>query len=364
MAIFKSLALALAALHALPALASQPDHRLLRRDGNERYPFCTPAPDNSCIVGGKYVKPDLNISDVGNPGNNAYITYLPAHTFTLSQWTNQKMPALCYDKINLYNFRPVDFVVYNVTFSDCTTPWVICRSKLAGKNVNEIADSVGKMPATMRQATSTYLVFEETWGGAAESWWEDGLIIAKGSYLYPTSMVHEHGHSVDGYLLVPGPGVYSDTSTWRNIVAQDGFAATAYGTSSHAENFADIGRVVLINNIYPGGIASMFPNHPNLTQIANQVAHFQSVAGTYYRAGTTCDLAKKHPFPTSLVDVPTTTSSTTQPPNTATATPYGQCGGWTTYTGPTACGSGWTCTTLNPYYAQCTPAPVRRNFMA
>src|SRR5690349_3541840 len=115
MAILKSfLVFALATLHAPGALGFQPDHRLLRRDGNGRFPFCTPAPGNSCIVGGKYVKPDLNISDAGNPGNNAYVTYLPAHTYTLSQWTNQKMPALCYNTINLYGFRPVEFVVYNV----------------------------------------------------------------------------------------------------------------------------------------------------------------------------------------------------------------------------------------------------------
>ncbi len=71
--------------------------------------------------------------------------------------------------------------------------------------------------------------------------------------------------------------------------------------------FADIRRVVLINNIYPGGIAGLFPNHPNLTQISNQVSLFQSVAGMYYRAGTTCDLAKKFPYPSAAVDIPTST---------------------------------------------------------
>ncbi|KAK5653476.1 hypothetical protein OQA88_8962 [Cercophora sp. LCS_1] len=343
MTTLRFLVFTLAALHLPGVLGFQPDHRLLPRDGNERYPFCTPAPDNSCIVGGKYVKPDLNISEAGNAGNNAYITYLPAHTYNLSQWTNQKMPQMCYSTINLYGYTPSAFVVYNVTYSDCTSPWVICRSTTASKSINEIADEISKMPASMRQAASTYLVFPESLPRAIESWSEDGLIAGKSSYYFPTSLVHEHGHAVDGAILVPGPGSYSDTSTWRNTVTLDNFAATAYGTSSHAENFADIGRVVLIQNIYPGGIAGLFPNHPNLTQIANQVALFQSVAGGYYQTGGSCDLAKKYPFPTVLIDVPTTTPP---PTNTATATPYGQCGGWSTYTGPTACGAGWKCTTL------------------
>ncbi|KAK3935632.1 carbohydrate-binding module family 1 protein [Diplogelasinospora grovesii] len=38
----------------------------------------------------------------------------------------------------------------------------------------------------------------------------------------------------------------------------------------------------------------------------------------------------------------------------ATAGPYGQCGG-IGYSGPTACGSGYFCTTYNPYYYQCYP---------
>ncbi|KUI52954.1 putative 1,4-beta-D-glucan cellobiohydrolase C [Cytospora mali] len=38
----------------------------------------------------------------------------------------------------------------------------------------------------------------------------------------------------------------------------------------------------------------------------------------------------------------------------STAGAYGQCGG-SGYTGATACGSGYTCTTYNPYYAQCYP---------
>lgn len=340
-----SLFTALAALHLHGVLALHPDKNLLRRDGNEPFPFCTTATNPDCIVGGKYVKPDLNISDAGNPGNNAYITYLPSHTYTLSQWTNQRMPSMCHYVINYYSFNPTDFTVYNVTYTDCNEPWVICRHTGSSPSINQLAADIGKMPATMRQAANAYLSFPESWNRAIESWSENGLIAGKGSYYGPTALVHEHGHAVDGYLLVPGPGWYSSTTTWRNLVAADGYAATAYGTTSHVENFADIGRVVLLENIYPGGIAGLFPGHPNLTQIANQVAHFQSVAGAYYQAGTTCDLTKKYPFPADLVDVPTTTTTTT-PPNTATATPYGQCGGYPPYTGPTACGPGWTCTTL------------------
>jgi len=82
--------------------------------------------------------------------------------------------------------------------------------------------------------------------------------------------------------------------------------------------------VVLLNNVYPGGIAGLFPGHPNLGRIAGQVALFGTVAGGYYQKESVCQAGKKYPFPTVFVDVPGA-SSTTRPPNTATATPYGQC---------------------------------------
>ncbi|KAK0751392.1 hypothetical protein B0T18DRAFT_387525 [Schizothecium vesticola] len=354
---FKSLALALAALsfHRVSAFT-----RLQARDGNDPYPFCNPATSPDCIVGGKYVKPDLNISDEPNAGNQAYLTYLPTHTYTLSQWSAGKYPEECHRTIAGDGFNPTDFTVHNVTYSDCpSSPWVICVSRLANKTPVQIATEVGRMPAGIRQATAAYVVYDENFGGAIGA--VGGLIIGKGSYYFPTALVHEHGHAVDGDLLAPNdPFSYSDSAEWRNTVALDGYAATAYGSTAHAENFADIGRVVLINNVVPGGLAGLFPTNPNLTQIANQVARFQSKAGSYYQAGTTCDLSKKYRYPSVTVTVPTTTAAPT-----ATASPYGQCGGWpATYTGVSACGAGYSCTTLNPHYAQCTPAPVRRSFMA
>ncbi|KAK4449774.1 hypothetical protein QBC34DRAFT_462288 [Podospora aff. communis PSN243] len=361
MAIFKSAILALTAFQGV--LSIRDLHQFYRRDGNEVSPHCTfnPSEPESCIVGGKFVKPDLNISDPENAGNQAYVNHLPHHTFDLSEWTNNKIPEIVVGSINVDGFQLQDFSVYNITYSDCASPWVIVRHKDCTKTKEELADVIGQMPAGIRQATSTFLVYPQAHGGAIGAL--AGYLVGKDEFYFQTALVHELGHSVDGFLVSPNPNVisYSDTSEWRDTVIADDYTATAYGTGSHAENFADIGRVVLINNIYPGGMLGLFPGHPNLGHISNSVALFGVVAGQYYQKDTTCQLNKKYPFPTVLADVP----MTTQPPtNTATATPYGQCGGWSTYVGPTLCGSGYSCTTLNPHYAQCTPAPVRRGFTA
>ncbi|EEA20033.1 hypothetical protein TMatcc_000007 [Talaromyces marneffei ATCC 18224] len=63
---------------------------------------------------------------------------------------------------------------------------------------------------------------------------------------------------------------------------------------------------------------------------------------------TTSSIKSTSSSTTRTSSVVTTTTSGTS----ATAAPYGQCGG-SEYTGPTVCPSGWTCTFYNDYYSQC-----------
>ncbi len=132
----------------------------------------------------------------------------------------------------------------------------------------------------------------------------DGLIVGRSDAFITTGLIHETGHAIDTNLASSVAGTaYSSSAAWHNAVIADGYAVTAYGAGSYVEDFADAGRVVLLNDIYPGGLSAFAPNNPNLTQIVNQLAAVRSAAGQYYVAYSTCDLTKKFPFPTNLVDV-------------------------------------------------------------
>ncbi|KAK1492915.1 endoglucanase-4 [Colletotrichum cuscutae] len=63
--------------------------------------------------------------------------------------------------------------------------------------------------------------------------------------------------------------------------------------------------------------------------------------------------ASQTPSPTTFQTMTTTAPSAGEP----TQNLYGQCGGMN-YAGLTRCPDYATCTTINPYYAQCSPAPV------
>jgi len=337
MAAIRRLVLALVATQSLGVLGSLPDpaKKLHKRS---TYPACTPSSTNTCILGGKYLFPALDWSDSHSAADNVYRSSFVNHTFTLSQWTNNKIPEPCYYwGVERDHWNPSNFTVYNVTFSDCTiSPFVICMNSFSPRDVSAIASEIGRIPAPLRQANSMFLVYGDkdednsAYGGYFASYSPQGILIGRSIAYFPSAIVHELGHAVDATLASPDAvhpnsgSDFSGTSTWRNAVTADGYAISAYGAESGwADNFADVGRAVFLDNIYPGGLAAFSGNNPNLTKVTNQINAFKSVAGSYYNLGGTCNPTLKFPYPTNLVDLlPTTTPA---PTRTGTATPYGQC---------------------------------------
>ncbi|KAK3389427.1 hypothetical protein B0H63DRAFT_518655 [Podospora didyma] len=359
MAVSKTFVLALAAALAPGALGRVlPPSDTLRINADSN-PYC-PA-GSTCVLDGKFLAPELDFASESSSGEAAFKQYLPTHTFTVSQWNNGKMPERCYYwAVEADKWNAADFTVYNVTFSDCSTPYVVCRHKNAPKTVSEIATVISRVPIKIRQANSIYLVYSDSqsdnpnYTGYLATLAGDGIVIGRSTAYFTAPLIHETTHDVD-YRFVTPETSFSDSATWRNAVAADGYNISPYGAVSYAEGFADTGKAVLLDAIYPGGLAAWSTAGANLTQVANQLRVFKATVGSYYTTGGTCDPAKKFPFPTVLRDVPLP-ATTTRPP--VTATPYGQCGGWSTYTGPTACGTPYSCTSLNPYYSQCVPTPA------
>ncbi|OBT45089.1 hypothetical protein VE00_05137 [Pseudogymnoascus sp. WSF 3629] len=309
MTLSKALVLALAA-----QVSSVWGHLLRVRDTGDPYPICSPATNANCIDGGRYLMPELNYSLEGDAGDTAYVEFLPNHTFTISQWSAGRMPEPCYRwGVTADHWVVTDFVMYNVTFSDCSTPFVVCWNKYAPKSISEIATYIGRIPAGMRQSTSMYLIYGDkqsdnpSYTGYIATLAADAIIVGRSEAYFTTALVHETGHAVDSNLASPNaphPGTgtsFSSTSTWKNAADKDGYAVSAYGAGSYVEDFAETGRAVLLDNTYPGGLRAWSGNNPNLTQITHQLAAFQAVAGRFYVTGSTCDSSHKFPFPTSIV---------------------------------------------------------------
>lgn len=305
------------------ARQERPNSLLMRREDGKvtdpnAYPYCNPKKDEFCITDGKYLLPPLPIQTPGDKGDTAYKKYLPTHGAELSKWTNGLMPKVCHELgVEMDKWNVADFEMYNVTFSDCKkSPFVMCYHTKAQKTPEQIATEISRLPAGMRQSTSTFMVYSDEesdnpeYKGFIAAACPQGIVAGISEAYFITSLIHEIGHSIDCTLASPDsfPGgfgtEFSSTSNWTDAVDKDGVSVSQYGTTSYTENFGEAGRLVLMDNIFPGGLKAFAGNHPNITQLKNQLdAIKKSPAGKYYNEGGECDVDIQFPFPTDLVDV-------------------------------------------------------------
>ncbi|KAK3312292.1 hypothetical protein B0H66DRAFT_570386 [Apodospora peruviana] len=289
-------------------------------------------------------------------GNKAFVNILPVSRHELGpMWTNNKMPGPCYkwavnDKWNVSDFR-----MYNVTYpDDCRgEPFVICYHIHSNRSLDTVAKEIGRIPAPMRQAASVFMTYSDMLGEnpsydrtnyLVAAVYQDGAIFGRSNGYFPAALVHEVTHLIDGTLAspdavhpAPGNTQFSSTQKWRDPVNNDGYAISEYGASAgYQEDFADVGRAVLLDTIYPGGLKNLSDNNANLTLITKQLKAFKDQAGTYYRKGGSCNDSLRFRYPT-LMDIPK------QPEQPAPGLPqYSQCGG-KDWTGPTKCATGLVC---------------------
>jgi hypothetical protein len=175
----------------------------------------------------------------------------------------------------------------------------------------------------------TYSTDNKAYDGAVATWAAQGIIMGRSDFFFTTALIHEHGHALDYFLRPKGPyDAFSDTYIWTDAVDADGYAMSAYGTTNYVENFAEVGRAVLLDKIYPGGLVAYSNHSTNLSHVDHQLDVFKKVAGDFYTPGGSCNLTEKFPFPTSLVNQPqaATSTSATIPTTKSTGSPTGGAG--------------------------------------
>lgn len=129
-------------LLGLSAVPGALGYQLHPRDiiNKDPYPFCNTATNPNCIADGKYLVPILDFSLQRSAGDKAYASYLPTTEYTLSQWPKGKMPRPCYYwGVERDRWNAADFTIYNVTYTDCGMPWVVCLNKKVPRTIKQIA---------------------------------------------------------------------------------------------------------------------------------------------------------------------------------------------------------------------------------
>lgn len=79
------------------------------------------------------------------------IAHMPATNATALQWEGGWLPKDCQDQmVGKYNVSASDIEVYNVTFDDCSAPWIMCRSKDSQQPVEELILDFSRIPVRAR----------------------------------------------------------------------------------------------------------------------------------------------------------------------------------------------------------------------
>lgn len=69
---------------------------------------------------------------------------------TWDYWGSGWIPQGCRDIANKYNLNPRDFTIFNVHYTDCSEPWIMCRHRNAGASEIDMIDIFGRLPVRMR----------------------------------------------------------------------------------------------------------------------------------------------------------------------------------------------------------------------
>ncbi|KAL4962424.1 uncharacterized protein BDV14DRAFT_202759 [Aspergillus stella-maris] len=213
---------------------------------------------------------------------------LPPTAATWEEWEYGWLPARCHDVAEAEGHSPEDMTVYNVTYSDCDRPWIMCRHKDAPMSLDNLIDNFGRLPVRMRNLVRTQLAFPERSEGSllAYTYTDLGDIVYTGDmYAYIRFWIHEVGHIRDAQVD-PSAGDYSATTEWLDEYNKDAFICDAYAQTNAAENFAQEVVVAEYDSIVPGGIASLVPNHQD---IIHQYTAIETLMGDELYQGGVCE---------------------------------------------------------------------------
>lgn len=70
--------------------------------------------------------------------------------------TSGWIPSDCNGYASSHNVSASDFIIYQVQYSDCSDPWIMCYHKDSETSIENMAKQFGRIPIQMREWVSLY----------------------------------------------------------------------------------------------------------------------------------------------------------------------------------------------------------------
>ncbi|KAI8632745.1 hypothetical protein F5Y19DRAFT_471915 [Xylariaceae sp. FL1651] len=184
--------------------------------------------------------------------------YLKGPNFTINHWELGYIPLECKTRGEEEGFVAADFEVFNVTYTDCDDPWIMCRHKSCTTDPVAMADFQHEDVVAITRNASTMV---------PDSFWSP-VVLAGGM-----------SHTIDLWAGIPGIApneLFSQSQTWKDQYNLGSATISGYGMESWVTDLAEAGIVALYDLVVPFGVTEI---QPNWTQVHHQYATIE----TYFR---------------------------------------------------------------------------------
>lgn len=109
----------------------------------------------------------LALAELDHPALTSNLDYLhdgnagalASVSATSDKWDGSTVPSDCKGFAEDQKLNAADIETYNVTYSDCADPWVLCRHKDTPVDLNTIISVFGQVPVGMRDWVKQYVLF-------------------------------------------------------------------------------------------------------------------------------------------------------------------------------------------------------------
>ncbi|KAK4184488.1 hypothetical protein QBC35DRAFT_466415 [Podospora australis] len=241
--------------------------------------------------------PGVSVLSVGKDGvNGPGLNDMPLPSYTMTKRTNGLVPTPCVDIANNLNpeydvLCPVTSVeVYDVLYSDCPIPKVICRcgNSSSVHTPDVLAQRLGRVPLKGRQLVRVLMntVPLEPQCGA----WANGADININGSCYSetqSAFLHEVGHLIDyrvGLDTSPYTQPWSGRAAFTDAIATDNCVADWYAKQSYPEAFSEM-AVITAWHLYRQHYKQLNPLIENTVCLDNQFAVTIPILSEYYEPG-------------------------------------------------------------------------------
>lgn len=220
----------------------------------------------------------------------------------ITQWPSLTAPRQCWDvmtqwgppwgKRNGSAFCTAPMLhVYNVTYSDCDTPWVMCACEDAEDTFPSWKTTWTRAPVEMRSWASTLILVNSGPGAptATYPFQDKGTILSCGVKTYPTDLLHELGLILDGVMGMP-----SSLPEWANLEAKNNDTMVFSDDPSNTERFTETAIGLLLEKHGWTG--------PDFSRVKHQFDFVDKWVGKYLepqKLGATCNKTSRARRPVS-----------------------------------------------------------------